>query len=271
MALSGKDKPNPFFQTPFSIAEMMQKARMEMPKIIVLKDKLPEEFFFVPRVENNQPMRVSGTLTTAITVPAVEFENFRETVRMLQASIVVQNRFPTPNVFETLWQTKYCEYHGRVSNSQHPENKAGRVTTLYAKSYSEAEQLCKKRGLGEILIGNVEPYQAMIPVLTSTHLQNQRWGQAAHACTWLCMLAVASKTRDAMELLTDNGLLHETMHAVEAGCKGSLGLDGGVATLIQRTIDLEREVPGMWPVFSADDPMTHMRESLRYFNPTEVA
>jgi hypothetical protein len=122
---------------------------------------------------------------------------------------------------------------------------------IWAKSERHAEAICKKRGLGEKVLGTPFGARVLAPPLPSKLLRKRKRDQldTVHAICFWCFIAMRSGAVTGDEVLSDVGLLHEVVHLLD--CEREADNNGvrrelakRKKELIRRFEKLERKVPG---------------------------
>lgn len=126
------------------------------------------------------------------------------------------------------------------------------TTQLFVPNGSDMSyinQILRARNLGERFVRVSDPLEPIV-LVPSEMITRRDFLEAAHSASWLGMVACASGVATGLELLEDNGLIHNIIHLANyfkpiSSVQGSREIiELTFDSILKRAIDLERRTPG---------------------------
>lgn len=117
---------------------------------------------------------------------------------------------------------------------------------IHARDQRHARRLAEKRRLGERVVGRAgrtQPYDYPSDVVRKSRRLPSKKIEAIHAVCFLCFVAVRSGVVHVVDVLGDQGLLHDTIHLMEFG-RTTNPLIVDPKKLIAKIREIERATPG---------------------------
>ena len=136
--------------------------------------------------------------------------------------------------------TAYRHDGSPILNPDAPEALIGSFSgDIWARDWAHAKRLAKKRGIGEIICGEVRGKQYWRYPSETMRMRKRDHDAIFHGLAFLGWLALKSGAATADEILGDYGILHEYAHV-----RGGASI---LKKLIPRVEAIERRVPGYKP------------------------